>query len=133
MPSSVSVEKAAEADFPTEYGHFRIFGFQAGSEEAVAVVMGAEATGISPFWVEKADQRIIIPMQGKVDSMNVAASTATIIQTDSRWKEGWNDPRIIPEEVLNPADVPTGSPLLNRITAISKEGIRTITPAVTGK
>ena len=67
------------------------------------------------------------------DLMSVAASTAAIIRTASRWKEGWNDPRIIPEEVLNPADVPTGSPLLNRITAISKEGIRTITPAVTGK
>lgn len=40
MPESLSVEKIAEADFPTEYGHFRIFGFQAGDEEAVAVVMG---------------------------------------------------------------------------------------------
>lgn len=40
MFESVSIEKLAEADFPTEYGHFRIFGFQAGSEEAVAVVMG---------------------------------------------------------------------------------------------
>lgn len=40
MSESVSIEKLAEADFPTEYGHFRIFGFQAGSEEAVAIVMG---------------------------------------------------------------------------------------------
>ncbi len=40
MPESVSIEKLAEADFPTEYGHFRIFGFQSGSEEAVAIVMG---------------------------------------------------------------------------------------------
>lgn len=40
MFESVSIEKLAEADFPTEYGHFRIFGFQAGPEEAVAVVMG---------------------------------------------------------------------------------------------
>lgn len=44
-----------------------------------ALVMGAEATGISAFWVEKADQRIIIPMQGKVDSMNVSASTAILL------------------------------------------------------
>lgn len=41
--------------------------------------MGAEATGISPFWVEKADERVIIPMQGKVDSMNVSASTAILL------------------------------------------------------
>ncbi len=46
---------------------------------AIALVMGAEATGISPFWVEKAEERIIIPMQGQVDSMNVSASTAIIL------------------------------------------------------
>jgi len=40
-----------------------------------ALVMGAEATGISPFWVEHADHKVIIPMHGKVDSLNVSAST----------------------------------------------------------
>lgn len=35
-----SVDRIAEADFPTEYGHFRIFGFRCGEEEVVAVVMG---------------------------------------------------------------------------------------------
>ncbi len=38
------VRKVAEADFPTEYGHFRIYGFEAhkngDAEEAVALVMG---------------------------------------------------------------------------------------------
>lgn len=48
MFESVSIEKLAEADFPTEYGHFRIFGFQAGSEEAVAVVMG-DLSGAPPL------------------------------------------------------------------------------------
>lgn len=48
MPETVSIEKLAEADFPTEYGHFRIFGFQAGAEEAVAVVMG-ELRGAPPL------------------------------------------------------------------------------------
>lgn len=42
--TQLSVELAAEADFPTEYGHFRIYGFEGrhGShrEEAVAVAMG---------------------------------------------------------------------------------------------
>lgn len=46
---------------------------------SIALVMGAEATGISSFWVEKADERVIIPMQGKVDSMNVSASTAILL------------------------------------------------------
>lgn len=41
-----------------------------------ALVLGAEASGISKFWVEQADQTIIIPMSGQVDSMNVSASAA---------------------------------------------------------
>jgi GTP cyclohydrolase II len=43
-PSSLEVRKVAEADFPTEYGHFRIYGFEGRKngvvDEAVAVVMG---------------------------------------------------------------------------------------------
>ncbi|NWF84007.1 MAG: GTP cyclohydrolase II [Bryobacteraceae bacterium] len=40
-----AVRRVAEADFPTEYGHFRIYGFEAADaggekEEAIAVVMG---------------------------------------------------------------------------------------------
>ncbi|MCB9283489.1 MAG: RNA methyltransferase [Lewinellaceae bacterium] len=45
----------------------------------LALVMGAEASGISPFWIECAEERIIIPMQGRVDSMNVSASTAILL------------------------------------------------------
>ncbi len=44
-----------------------------------AIVMGAEATGISDFWLTAAHQRIIIPMQGKVDSLNVSASAAVLL------------------------------------------------------
>jgi hypothetical protein len=40
MPSTPQLACVAEADFPTEYGHFRILGFQLGEEEAVAVVLG---------------------------------------------------------------------------------------------
>ena len=41
MPSpSPKVVKVAEADFPTRFGQFRIFGFRAGDEEAIAIVMG---------------------------------------------------------------------------------------------
>jgi len=42
--STLEVRKVAEADFPTEYGHFRIHGFEGRkgdvADEAVAVVMG---------------------------------------------------------------------------------------------
>lgn len=42
--ATARLAKVAEADFPTQFGHFRIFGFEGGSgdctEEAVALVMG---------------------------------------------------------------------------------------------
>jgi RNA methyltransferase, TrmH family len=44
-----------------------------------AIVMGTEATGLSPFWVDHADQTIIIPMQGKIDSMNVSTAAAVVV------------------------------------------------------
>ncbi|MDR1582591.1 MAG: RNA methyltransferase [Prevotellaceae bacterium] len=43
-----------------------------------AIVMGAESTGLSNFWLDKATKRIKIPMNGKVDSLNVSVSTAII-------------------------------------------------------
>ncbi len=42
-------QKVAEADFPTRYGHFRIYGFKLGAEEAVALVMGTSAAGRDPL------------------------------------------------------------------------------------
>ncbi|MCF8245767.1 MAG: RNA methyltransferase [Saprospiraceae bacterium] len=47
--------------------------------QPLAFVLGAEATGISKFWVEQADERIIIPMVGQVDSLNVSASAAIVL------------------------------------------------------
>jgi rRNA methylases len=43
-----------------------------------AIVMGTEADGLSPFWLENADSRIKIPMRGKIDSLNVSVSTAVL-------------------------------------------------------
>ena len=37
---ALELQKIAEADFPTRYGHFRILGFQQGEDTAVALVMG---------------------------------------------------------------------------------------------
>ncbi|MBK9016841.1 MAG: RNA methyltransferase [Saprospiraceae bacterium] len=47
--------------------------------QPLAFVLGAEATGISKFWVEQADERVIIPMSGQVDSLNVSASAAIVL------------------------------------------------------
>lgn len=44
-----------------------------------AVVMGTEATGLSDIWVQKADTNVIIPMGGKIDSMNVSTAAAVVI------------------------------------------------------
>jgi TrmH family RNA methyltransferase len=44
-----------------------------------ALVVGTEATGLSPIWREKATQNIIIPMQGEIDSMNVSVAAAVLI------------------------------------------------------
>lgn len=44
-----------------------------------AVVVGTEATGLSEQWLENATENIIIPMQGKIDSLNVSVSAAIVI------------------------------------------------------
>lgn len=45
---------------------------------ASAIIMGTEADGLTPFWLGNADNRIKIPMRGKIDSLNVSVSTAVI-------------------------------------------------------
>jgi TrmH family RNA methyltransferase len=44
-----------------------------------AIVMGTEAAGLSEQWVKNADVNIIIPMHGKIDSMNVSTSAAVVV------------------------------------------------------
>jgi RNA methyltransferase, TrmH family len=44
-----------------------------------AIVSGAEATGVSGIWEDNSDAKIIIPMFGMVDSMNVSAATAVVL------------------------------------------------------
>lgn len=43
-----------------------------------AIVVGTEATGLSDIWLENS-QKIIIPMRGEIDSLNVSVSAAIII------------------------------------------------------
>jgi RNA methyltransferase, TrmH family len=44
----------------------------------VAMVLGTEAEGLSEFWLENCDEKIIIPMLGKIDSLNVSNSAAIL-------------------------------------------------------
>lgn len=46
---------------------------------ATAVVMGTESAGLTEVWREASDQNIIIPMQGKVDSMNVSVASGILL------------------------------------------------------
>jgi TrmH family RNA methyltransferase len=43
-----------------------------------AIVMGTEATGLSDVWVKNSTANIIIPMGGKIDSMNVSTCAAVV-------------------------------------------------------
>jgi TrmH family RNA methyltransferase len=52
-----------------------------------AIVMGTEATGLSHEWIERSDARIIIPMKGIADSMNVSTSAAVLVFEALRQRE----------------------------------------------
>ncbi len=52
-----------------------------------AIVMGTEATGLSPEWLGKSDARIIIPMKGIADSMNVSTAAAVLVYEVIRQRE----------------------------------------------
>jgi TrmH family RNA methyltransferase len=47
--------------------------------KASAIVMGTESTGLSDAWIKNADANIIIPMHGKIDSMNVSNAAAVVV------------------------------------------------------
>src|ERR1700748_1406219 len=51
MSAKPSIRKVAEADFPTRFGHFRIYGFRSeiNDEEAVALTMGDIDSGEPPL------------------------------------------------------------------------------------
>lgn len=44
----------------------------------MAIVLGTESDGLKPYWRERADERIKIPMRGELDSLNVSVSAAII-------------------------------------------------------
>ena len=46
---------------------------------ASALIMGSEASGLSQKWMDETDHLIKIPMNGKIDSMNVSASAAIVV------------------------------------------------------
>lgn len=47
--------------------------------KGTAILMGSEAQGLSEFWQQNADEKVIIPMKGKIDSMNVSNAAAIVV------------------------------------------------------
>ena len=44
--------------------------------DRVALLLGSEGHGLSGGWLGEADERVVIPMAGDIDSLNVAATSA---------------------------------------------------------
>jgi len=44
-----------------------------------ALVFGTEAEGLSKEWLQQAGHQILIPMEGQIDSLNVAAAVAIVV------------------------------------------------------
>lgn len=53
--------------------------FEAGMNGPLAIVMGAEDKGIRPDILKRADEHVKIPVQGKIESLNVSVAAALII------------------------------------------------------
>ena len=52
-----------------------------------AIVMGTEATGLSDAWRKAADAHILIPMLGRLDSLNVSVSAAILLYEAVRQRQ----------------------------------------------
>ncbi len=52
-----------------------------------AIVMGTEATGLTTAWREAADAHILIPMNGRLDSLNVAVSASILVYEAVRQRQ----------------------------------------------
>lgn len=46
---------------------------------SIAIVMGSEARGLQPEWLNVADEQVSIPMFGCADSLNLATATALLL------------------------------------------------------
>ena len=52
-----------------------------------AIVMGTEATGLTEPWRQAADAHVLIPMLGRLDSLNVSVSAAILLYEAVRQRQ----------------------------------------------
>lgn len=55
------------------------FYYDTDMRRATAIVIGSEAEGLSDAWREAADRHVLIPMNGKMDSLNASVSAAILL------------------------------------------------------
>lgn len=60
--------------------------------QGIAVVVGAEQYGLSEYWMKNADIGVVIPMLGRMDSLNVATA-ATILLYEAARQRKWKSSR----------------------------------------
>ena len=66
--------------FPDAKGSY----WQTDMTKPAAVLLGSEQNGLSEFWHKNADERIRVPMQGDVNSLNVSITAALVIYESVR-------------------------------------------------
>lgn len=62
---------------------------QADLRQPLAWLFGAEAHGLSEFWLRAADQQVYLPMAGGAESLNVAAAAAVLLYQTALQREFW--------------------------------------------
>jgi TrmH family RNA methyltransferase len=60
---------------------------EANWEGPCALILGPESTGLTPEQIQASDQTIKIPMQGKVESLNVSVAAGVILYEAARQRE----------------------------------------------
>jgi RNA methyltransferase, TrmH family len=75
-------------------------------QKKVAIIVGSEAEGLGPFWLQDDIQGIRLPMQGSVDSLNVSVSAAVLLY-DTATKIDWFAASVSPK-VENKLSIDSG-------------------------
>ncbi len=63
------------------------FYYQTNLKEPTLLIFGTESNGLSPFWLDKCNEQIKIPMLGENDSLNVSNSVAIMVYEAKRQRD----------------------------------------------
>ena len=67
--------------------HTHLYHTDVDMKQGVAIVVGAEQYGLSDYWMNSADLQVLIPMLGKMDSLNVATAATILLYEAARQRE----------------------------------------------